>query len=62
MQALGAYGFLGLKKGLTAFLDHIPAGLANLRRAASHVPALPHLRELLAQCQQRIEIKKQNQD
>ena len=61
MQALGAYGFLGLKKGLSAFLDHIPAGLANLRRAVSHVPVLPHLRELLEQCQQYIEIEKQNQ-
>ena len=27
MQALGAYGFLGIKKGLKTFLDHIPAGL-----------------------------------
>ena len=34
MQALGAYGFLGLKKGLKAFLEHIPAGLRNLQRAA----------------------------
>lgn len=51
MQALGAYGFLGLQKGLTAFLDHIPAGLANLQRAVSHVPALPHLRALLDKCQ-----------
>lgn len=50
IQALGAYGFLGLKKGLTAFLDHIPAGLANLQRAVSHVPSLPHLRELLTHC------------
>jgi hypothetical protein len=47
MQALGAYGFLGLQKGLTAFLDHIPSGLANLQHAASHVPTLPHLRALL---------------
>jgi aminoglycoside/choline kinase family phosphotransferase len=51
MQALGAYGFLGLQKGLTTFLDHIHAGLANLERAVSHVPALPHLRELLEKCQ-----------
>jgi len=58
MQALGAYGFLGLKKGLHAFLDHIPAGIANLQRAASHVPALPHLRELLEQCRQCIEVYK----
>jgi N-acetylmuramate 1-kinase len=54
MQALGAYGFLGLKKGLTAFLDHIPVGLANLQRATSHVPILPRLRELLDKCQKLI--------
>jgi len=50
MQALGAYGFLGLKKGLPAFLEHIPSGLANLRYAASRVPALACLRELLREC------------
>ena len=51
MQALGAYGFLGLKKSLAVFLEHIPSGLANLQHAASHVPALPHLRALLDKCQ-----------
>ena len=54
MQALGAYGFLGLKKGLTIFLDHIPAGLAKLRLAASHVPTLPRFRETLDKCQASI--------
>ena len=32
MQALGAYGYLGHVKGKTAFLAHIPRGLATLRR------------------------------
>ncbi len=32
MQALGAYGFLSHKKGLTGYLDHIPAGTANLKQ------------------------------
>jgi N-acetylmuramate 1-kinase len=50
MQALGAYGFLGLKKGLKAFLDHIPSGLRNCQQAAAHVPSLPLLRELLHAC------------
>lgn len=50
MQALGAYGFLGVKKGLKSFLTHVPEGLGNLRYAADHVPALPHLRELLNRC------------
>jgi aminoglycoside/choline kinase family phosphotransferase len=57
MQALGAYGFLGLKKGLKAFLDHIPAGLENLRRAASHAASLPRLRELSVTCQRALEEK-----
>jgi aminoglycoside/choline kinase family phosphotransferase len=55
MQALGAYGFLGLKKGLKAYLEHIPSGLRNLRLAASHGPSLPRLRELCMACQRAIE-------
>lgn len=50
MQALGAYGFLGLSKGLTAFLAYIPAALSNLESAAGRAPGLAHLRELLGQC------------
>lgn len=50
MQALGAYGFLGRTKGLTSFLDHIPAGLSNLSMAASHVPSLPTLGDLIKEC------------
>ena len=55
MQALGAYGFLGLKKGLKAFLDHIPAGLHHLQCAAGNVPFLPQLLELSAACRKVIE-------
>jgi len=58
MQALGAYGFLGLKKGLKAYLEHIPAGLRNLHCAASQVASLPRLRELSLACQRKIEQKK----
>ena len=57
MQALGAYGFLGLKKGLKTFLEHIPAGLRNLECAASHVASLPQLRELSQSCQRVIKQK-----
>jgi aminoglycoside/choline kinase family phosphotransferase len=57
MQALGAYGFLGVKKGLKAFLDHIPSGLRNLHRAAAHVASLPRLRDLSLVCQRVIEQK-----
>jgi len=57
MQALGAYGFLGLEKGLKAYLEHIPAGLHNLHCAASQVASLPRLRELSLACQKVIEQK-----
>jgi len=57
MQALGAYGFLGQKKGLKAYLEHIPDGLHNLRLAASQVSSLPHLLELCSDCQRVIKQK-----
>jgi hypothetical protein len=57
MQALGAYGFLGLKKGLKAYLEHIPSGLRNLLLATSRVSTLPQLRELSLKCQGAIEQK-----
>jgi aminoglycoside/choline kinase family phosphotransferase/choline kinase len=57
MQALGAYGFLGLKKGFRDFLEHIPAGLRNLHQAASHVAFLPRLQALTQACQRVIEQK-----
>ena len=59
MQALGAYGFLGTTKGLTAFLNHIPAGLNNLRRALSRTESLPFLTDLSKSCLKEIE---QNKD
>ncbi len=40
MQALGAYGYLGLVKGKDAFLTHVPAALASLREVAAGVPEL----------------------
>jgi len=58
MQALGAYGFLGLSKGLKAFLEHIPAGLRNLHHASTQGASLPHLRELSLACQQAMDQKK----
>ena len=56
MQALGAFGFLGFKKELSPFLQHIPAGIRNLHLAASHVPSLPRLRELSSECQKAISL------
>ena len=54
MQALGAYGFLGLRKGLKVFLDHIPAALNNLHRAASQTASLPRLLDLSLACRQAV--------
>ena len=50
MQALGAYGFLGLIRGLSGYLSHVPAGLENLSIAAANADALPCLLELCDEC------------
>lgn len=50
MQALGAYGFLGLKKNKTDFLRHIDNGCKNLLMAATSAGKLPVLRELAEEC------------
>jgi len=47
MQALGAYGFLGLVKGNKAFLDHIPAAMTSLRSLVHEIPDLEKLGTLL---------------
>jgi len=53
MQALGAYGFLGLKKGKPAFLKHIPRALLHLETVAGRAGAPPLLAELIAACAER---------
>jgi aminoglycoside/choline kinase family phosphotransferase len=62
MQALGAYGFLGRKKGLKSYLEYIPSGLCNLRLATSHVSSLPRLRELSQICQEAIDAEESDGD
>lgn len=52
MQALGAYGFLGIQRGLQDYVQHIPAGLRNLRLAAQNAGTLPRLLELCGRCAQ----------
>ncbi|MFL6584196.1 MAG: aminoglycoside phosphotransferase family protein [Chthoniobacterales bacterium] len=47
MQALGAYGFLGLVKGNTAFLDHVPAAMESLRGLVAGLPRLARLNATL---------------
>ena len=43
MQALGAYGFLGLVKGHKQFLNYIPAAMKSLRTIVSHLDGLEKL-------------------
>jgi len=51
LQALGAYGFLGLKKHKPAFLHHIPNGLDNLLMAGDKVDGLEMLTDLATECE-----------
>jgi len=53
MQALGAYGFLGLKKGKKNFLAHIGNGLKNLE-AAGKKANLSALEELARKCTDKL--------
>lgn len=48
MQALGAYGYLGLVKGNKSFLSHIPAALESLRFIVAQIPGAEKLSETLA--------------
>jgi aminoglycoside/choline kinase family phosphotransferase len=47
MQALGAYGKLGVADGKTAFLRHIPAAVANLQEVLAKSGLLPGLADAL---------------
>jgi len=49
MQALGAYGFLGLVKERPAFLDHIPAALRSLGEVLDRIPELASTRNLVGE-------------
>ena len=47
MQALGAYGFLGLVRGNKAFLNHIPAAMTSLRSLVSKRDGLEKFSRLI---------------
>lgn len=51
LQALGAYGFLGLKKHKPAFLSHIGSGLENLLMAIDNVGGFDQLNDLATECE-----------
>lgn len=48
MQALGAYGFLGLQRERDDFLAHIPVALPRLLAVLMRIPTLSRLAELIA--------------
>jgi hypothetical protein len=52
MQALGAYGSLGLVKGHKHFLQYIPRAMRTLRDSLSHIEGLEPLAACLADLQQ----------
>ncbi len=54
MQALGAYGFLGIRKELKSYLAHVPTGIRNLRIAAGKCGSLPCLQRLLIRCEKAL--------
>ncbi len=47
MQALGAYGYLGLVRGNKAFLEHIPSALESLGEVIAEIAGLESLRREL---------------
>src|SRR5439155_12978703 len=49
MQALGAYGFLGLVKGHKHFLQHIPSALRLLRAVVANIDDLQPLEKFIGQ-------------
>jgi hypothetical protein len=49
MQALGAYGFLGLVKGHKHFLKHVTAALKSLQRTVAKIDGLTELEKTLSQ-------------
>ncbi len=54
MQALGAYGFLGLQRGRRDFLAHAAGGLENLIDASTRAANLPALRKLALKCREAL--------
>jgi aminoglycoside/choline kinase family phosphotransferase len=47
MQALGAYGYLGLVKGHKHFLKHVPVAMKSLQSVVAEIGELPELEEML---------------
>jgi len=58
MQALGAYGFLGLKKNKQHFLKHAAGGIKNLVTATAQAATLPALNELARECMRKLAVRR----
>lgn len=54
MQALGAYGFLGLKKGKRQFLQYIPVAVERLDQVLAEVEGLDGLKVVVQQSKNRV--------
>jgi aminoglycoside/choline kinase family phosphotransferase len=54
MQALGAYGFLGLNRGKRHFLAHIVPALENLMAVTAEAGSLPRLHALARRCREAV--------
>ena len=50
VQALGAFGFLGFRRNLPAFLEHVPNGLDHLIDATARSERLPVLNGVAREC------------
>jgi aminoglycoside/choline kinase family phosphotransferase len=48
MQALGAYGYLGIVREKTAFLNHIPRAMGSLAAVTAEIPGLEGLSDWVA--------------
>ena len=53
MQALGAYGFLGLKKGKRQFLQYIDPALSLLNRTIEGVDGFPRILEIVREAAEK---------
>jgi aminoglycoside/choline kinase family phosphotransferase len=54
MQALGAYGFLEMTRGLMSYLKHVRPGLENLCLVLENAGTLPYLHDLAVRCRKKL--------
>ena len=52
MQALGAYGFLGIKKGKKAFLAHVAPAFSQLERSLARIGEFPRITAVVKEARQ----------